>query len=57
MAQPMRLSILIGADASEAKAGRAEAEKAFQKVGTAANQAGSAIKGLVEAQTGLTRAM
>lgn len=57
MAQPMKLSILIGADASGAKAGGAEAEQAMQKVGEAANQAGSAVKGLIEAQTGLGRAM
>jgi hypothetical protein len=57
MAQPMRLSILIGADASGAKTGGAEAEKAIQKVGQAANQAGTAVKGLIEAQTGLGRAM
>lgn len=56
MAQPMKLSILIGADASGAKAGGAEAQQALEGVRSAANDAGQSINQLIAAQTGLNRA-
>lgn len=55
--QPMKLSILIGADASGAKAGGAEAEAALTGVKTAANDAGAAINRLIAEQTGLNKAL
>jgi hypothetical protein len=56
MAQPMKLSILIGADASGAKAGGAEASRALGGVSKAANDAGASINRLIGQSAGLNQA-
>lgn len=56
-AQQMKLSVLIGADASGMRSGGAEAEAAIGKVKTAANDAGKSVQSLIDAQLGLNRAV
>ncbi|MDO6967020.1 phage tail length tape measure family protein [Rhizobium alvei] len=53
MTQAMKLSILIGADASGAKAGGAEAERAIDKVGQTAQKTARSIQAMIEAETGV----